>query len=105
MNGVFDCKWTIPLASSGIFLLPNPKIFDPPIKIHFECNIIDEKIPLFPSVHVSDSALFITFGDKVASVDIDSGSNNWHVTLGFPVNGSPMSLSDWDDLIILGGFG
>jgi len=81
VNGVFDCKWTVPLTSP------------------------DDKVPMYPTTHISDNAIFVGFADRLTSIDLESGSQNWIASMSYPFDGSPLAMVDWEDLIIVGGKG
>lgn len=81
LNGVFDCKWTVPLTSP------------------------DDKLPMYPTCHIAGGNIFVGYADRLASFDLDSGSQNWVAPLGYPFDGTPVSMVDIEDVVIVGGVG
>lgn len=62
-------------------------------------------MPMYPTLHICGKAVFVSYADRLSSIDADSGSPNWSVVLGFPFDGSAVSIVDHDDIIIVGGVG
>jgi len=65
----------------------------------------DDKLPMYPTCHVAGKAIFVTYGDRLSSFDMESGSPNWTVNLGFPFDGSALSIVDYEDVVIVAGVG
>jgi len=81
MNGVFDCRWTVPLTSP------------------------DDKLPMYPTCHIAGRTVYVGYADRLAAFDTESGGQNWVAPLGYPFDGSSVSIVDYDDVIIVGGVG
>ena len=60
---------------------------------------------MYPTCHVAGKAIFVTYGDRLSSFDMESGSPNWTVNLGFPFDGSALSIVDYEDVVIVAGVG